>query len=121
MAKKSKKHQSKGEEGGIVYSTNPGWNPFAELNNLVDDTKADEDGIVLTLHFEKKGRNGKPVTIVKNWESEASLKKIGKAMQQHCGVGGSMKDGVLLLQGDQRVKIEAFAVDNNLKTKRVGA
>ncbi|MCH8545562.1 MAG: translation initiation factor [Cryomorphaceae bacterium] len=121
MAKKSKKHQSKSEEGGIVYSTNPGWNPFEALSNLIDDTADDEGNEVLTLHFEKKGRNGKPVTLVKNWASEASLKETGKAMQQHCGVGGSIKNGVLLLQGDQREKIEAFASANKLKTKRVGA
>ncbi len=121
MAKKSKKHQSKNEDGGIVYSTNPGWNPFAELNNLVDEPTEGNEVDTLTLHFEKKGRNGKPVTLVKNWTSETLLKETGKAIQQYCGVGGSIKDDVLLLQGDQREKIEAFAAKQQLKTKRVGA
>lgn len=121
MAKKSKKHQSKSDEGGIVFSTKQGWNPFAELNGLNDATESDDtNDAILSIHYEKKGRNGKPVTIVKGWASEAELENHGKALKQLCGVGGSAKDGELLLQGDQRKHVETYASERELKTKRIG-
>ncbi len=120
MSKKSKKHQSKNPEGGIVYSTNKQWNPFAELSNLHDENDQSDNAGCIQIHYEKKGRNGKPVTIVKTWPVDADLGEHAKTLKQICGVGGSVKDSAILLQGDQRKHIENYLDELKIKHKRVG-
>ena len=71
--------------------------------------------------FEKKGRNGKPVTIVEGWEgSEEDLKLISKKIKTTLGIGGSEKDGTIIIQGDNRDKIMNILKEMGFKTKRVG-
>ncbi|AZA76319.1 translation initiation factor [Chryseobacterium sp. G0186] len=75
----------------------------------------------LVCKFEKKGRNGKPVTIIEGWEgSEDELKKISKKIKTTLGIGGSEKDGTIIIQGDNRDKIMVILKDMGYKTKRVG-
>ncbi|KMQ61455.1 translation initiation factor SUI1-related protein [Chryseobacterium angstadtii] len=75
----------------------------------------------LVCKFEKKGRNGKPVTIVEGWEgSEEDLKKISKKIKTTLGIGGSEKDGTIIIQGDNRDKIMNILKEMGYKTKRVG-
>ncbi len=73
------------------------------------------------VHFEKKGRGGKAVTIVKDLQlTDADLKSLGKTLKQTCGVGGTVKDGAIEIQGDQREKIVAKLQSLGYRTKRVG-
>ncbi|WP_262147200.1 translation initiation factor [Chryseobacterium foetidum] len=75
----------------------------------------------LVCKFEKKGRNGKPVTVVEGWEgSEEDLKKISKKIKTTLGIGGSEKDGTIIIQGDNRDKIMDILKEMGFKTKRVG-
>jgi len=75
----------------------------------------------LICKFEKKGRNGKPVTIVEGWEgSEEDLKKVSKKIKTTLGIGGSEKDGTIIIQGDNRDKIMNILKEMGYKTKRVG-
>ncbi|MEG2079220.1 translation initiation factor 1 [Chryseobacterium piscicola] len=75
----------------------------------------------LVCKFEKKGRNGKPVTVVEGWEgSEEDLKKISKKIKTTLGIGGSEKDGAIIIQGDNRDKIMNILKEMGFKTKRVG-
>jgi len=75
----------------------------------------------LVCKFEKKGRNGKPVTIVEGWEgSDDELKKISKKIKTTLGIGGSEKDGTIIIQGDNRDKIMVILKEMGFKTKRVG-
>ncbi|MDC8103690.1 translation initiation factor [Chryseobacterium sp. PTM-20240506] len=75
----------------------------------------------LICKFEKKGRNGKPVTVIEGWEgSEEDLKKISKKIKTTLGIGGSEKDGMIIIQGDNRDKIMEILKDMGYKTKRVG-
>lgn len=75
----------------------------------------------LVCKFETKGRNGKPVTIVEGWEgSEEDLKKISKKIKTTLGIGGSEKDGTIIIQGDNRDKIMNILKEMGYKTKRVG-
>jgi translation initiation factor 1 len=56
------------------------------------------------IRFEK--RNGKPATIVSNFQgSESDLKDLAATLKKYCGTGGSAKDDEILIQGDVRVKI----------------
>ncbi|MBT2619763.1 MULTISPECIES: translation initiation factor [Chryseobacterium] len=75
----------------------------------------------LVCKFEKKGRNGKPVTVIEGWEgTEEDLKKISKKIKTTLGIGGSEKDGTIIIQGDNRDKIMEILKDMGYKTKRVG-
>ena len=75
----------------------------------------------LICKYEKKGRNGKPVTLIEGFEgSEEELKNISKKINTTLGIGGSEKDGVIIIQGDNRDKIMKILSDMGYKTKRVG-
>lgn len=75
----------------------------------------------LICKFEKKGRNGKPVTLIEGFEgSEDDLKIISKKIKTTLGIGGSEKEGTIIIQGDNRDKIMKILKDMGYKTKRVG-
>src|SRR5215210_7480483 len=58
------------------------------------------------LHRESSGRGGKAVTLVKNLMLSADdLKALAKKLKQECGTGGTVKDGVIEIQGEQRQKL----------------
>ena len=75
----------------------------------------------LVCKFEKKGRHGKPVTLIEGFEGNADeLKKISKKIKINLGIGGSEKDGIIIIQGDNRDKIMIILHEMGYKTKRVG-
>lgn len=75
----------------------------------------------LICKFEKKGRNGKPVTLIEGFEgTDDELKQISKKIKTTLGIGGSEKDGIIVIQGDNRDKIMKILNDMGYKTKRVG-
>ena len=75
----------------------------------------------LICKFEKKGRNGKPVTLIEGFEgTDEELKQISKKIKTTLGIGGSEKDGIIVIQGDNRDKIMKILSDMGYKTKRVG-
>lgn len=75
----------------------------------------------LVCKYEKKGRNGKPVTLIEGFEgSDEDLKKISKNIKTTLGIGGSEKDGTIIIQGDNRDKIMEILKNMGYKTKRVG-
>jgi putative translation initiation factor SUI1 len=60
----------------------------------------------LRVRIEKNGRGGKTVTIISGFiGSETDLKELGKALKSKCGVGGSAKDGEVLVQGDFKQRV----------------
>jgi translation initiation factor 1 len=73
------------------------------------------------LHRESGGRGGKPVTLVKNLAlAPADLKALAKKLKQECGTGGTIKDGVLEMQGEQRQKIADVLQKLGYKVKIAG-
>ena len=75
----------------------------------------------LVCKYEKKGRNGKPVTLIEGFEgNEDELKKISKKIKTTLGIGGSEKDGIIVIQGDNLDKIMKILQEMGYKTKRVG-
>ncbi|MFT4615003.1 MAG: translation initiation factor 1 [Bacteroidia bacterium] len=98
----------KGGNGGLVYSTDAGrlcpqcHRAVAACVCGADRPAAVGDGIV-RLHRESKGRGGKEVTLIKGLPlAPAELKSLAKALKKKCGVGGSLKEDVVEIQGDQR-------------------
>jgi translation initiation factor 1 len=118
MGKHGKKLKPSSESGGFVYSTNPNFtlgDLFASLKST-DSSKPE-----LEAHFEKKGRGGKQVVLIKGFgEDEEEMLSVAKALRQHCGVGGSAKDGEIILQGNVRDKAMEYLRDQGYTVKRVG-
>jgi translation initiation factor 1 len=73
------------------------------------------------LHRESSGRGGKAVTLVKNLVlSAADLKALAKKIKEACGTGGTIKDGVIEIQGEQREKIADVLQKLGYKVKIAG-
>ena len=106
--------------GGFVFSTNDDFDPDINSQNSNGETPAPKDQR-LEAHFSNKGRGGKTVTVIKGFEgSDEDLNMLGKLLKKKCGVGGSVKDGEIIIQGDVREKIIKFLKDDGYKVKRVG-
>lgn len=102
----------KNDNSRLVYSTDAGrlcpqcHRPTTQCVCGKDRPASTGDGIV-RLHRETKGRGGKAVTLVKGIPlAERDLKALAKELKQKCGVGGSLKEGVIEIQGDQRALIK---------------
>jgi translation initiation factor 1 len=110
---------SKKNKGGMVYSTNPQFSPSDEEWEEQETLSPGDQ--LLQLHRETKGRGGKAVVLVRGFiGSENDLEKLGKSLKGHCGTGGSVKDGEIIIQGDQRNKVHEFLNSKGYKTKLVG-
>lgn len=73
------------------------------------------------LHRDSSGRAGKAVTLVKKLVlSEEDLKALAKKLKQECGTGGTIKDGVIEIQGEHREKIAAVLQKLGYKVKIAG-
>ncbi|MAZ96399.1 MAG: translation initiation factor [Flavobacteriales bacterium] len=118
MAKKNKPKKINLEDlGGFVFSTNPEFN----YDRSEDKELIDAEDQLLELHFEKKGRGGKQVVIIKGFQgTNKELLELSKRLKQTCGVGGSAKNSEIILQGNVRDKARNFLEKEGFKTKRVG-
>ena len=73
------------------------------------------------LHRESGGRGGKVVSIVKNLTlTEADLKSLGKKLKQECGTGGTVKDGMIEIQGEHRKRMAEVLEKLGYKVKIAG-
>ena len=103
--------------GGFVFSTNDNFEYESEENS--ETLAADKQ--YLEAHFSNKGRGGKTVTVITGFEgSDNDLKALGKMLKQKCGVGGSIKDGEIIIQGNYRDKIMEILKKDGYNIKRVG-
>lgn len=98
-----------------------------QFDSLVPDPEgyiAPEDEFVpqqLEAHFSNKGRAGKTVTIIKGFEGEQNeLKILAKSLKNAVGVGGTIKNGEIIIQGNYRDKLMALLQDMGHQVKRVG-
>ncbi|NIG52682.1 translation initiation factor [Chitinophaga sp. Cy-1792] len=102
--------KKKSNNSGIVYSTDPNYN-FAPEPETEADTLAPESQ-QLRVKLDTKQRAGKVVTMVDGFiGKEADLEKLGKDLKTKCGTGGSVKDGLILIQGDYREKMVKWLQD----------
>jgi translation initiation factor 1 len=112
--------------GGLVYSTEAGRmcpgcrRPIAQCACPRADAAPAGDGIV-RVFFETKGRGGKGVTVVRGLGlDEAALAAAGKRLKAACGVGGTVKDGAVELQGDHRDRVVALLQAPGRVVKKAG-
>lgn len=107
------------EQDGFVYSTN---------KNFSLESSSDEDQETLApnqqdlrVMLDKKQRAGKAVTLITGFVgSDADLQTLGKELKTKCGVGGTVKDGQIILQGDFRDKVLTLLQQKLYKVKKSG-
>lgn len=104
---------------GIMFSTDPGFvyeNPDAEELKTLPNAQQD-----LRVMLDRKNRGGKTVTLITGFVgADADLEKLTKTLKTKCGVGGSAKDGEIILQGDFKEKVYLFLQKEGYKVKKSG-
>lgn len=103
---------------GVVFSTNPDFK--YESSAMEEETAtlpAEKQKLIVAI--DRSGRAGKQVTLVKGFiGSDDDLAALGKKLKTKCGVGGSVKDGEIIIQGDFRDKVVALLTQDGYKAKR---
>jgi translation initiation factor 1 len=95
--------KTKSDRNGFVYSTDPNFK-FEEESGPVETPAPAQQK--LRVWLETKHRGGKAATIVKGFAGkDEDLEELGKKLKGFCGTGGSVKEGEIIIQGDQREKI----------------
>lgn len=112
-----KKSNSLSDLGGFVFSTNPHFE--LETEDTIETLPNSQQ--LLAVYLDKKNRGGKVATLIKGFQgTDDDAKILGKKLKTLCGVGGSVKDNEIIIQGDFREKIMEFLKKEGYKTKRVG-
>lgn len=89
---------------GVMYSTNPDFQ--YETDEVQEEETLPKDKQQLRISLDKRNRGGKMVTLVTGFRGASDdLAALGKMLKVKCGVGGSAKDGEIIIQGDFRQKV----------------
>jgi translation initiation factor 1 len=117
--------KSRASSGGLVYSTDAGRmcpgcrQPIAQCT-CGQPAIAAGDGIV-RVSRETQGRGGKAVTVVRGLALDAAaLAKVGRQLRAACGSGGTVKEGVVEVQGDHAARVMELLQAQGYKVKRSG-
>lgn len=104
---------------GVVFSTNQDYD--YQYNENEEQETIEPNKQDLRVMLDKKQRGGKKVTLVTGFiGSNDDLKDLGKTLKSKCGVGGTTKDGEILIQGDFRDKIIELLKKEGFKAKKSG-
>lgn len=107
------------ERLGVVFSTNPDFNYDKDESDEQETLSANQQDLRVLL--DKKRRKGKTVTLVTGFVGhENDLKKLGKKLKSKCGVGGTVKSGEIIIQGDFCTRVIDLLKADGYKVKRSG-
>lgn len=103
---------------GTVYSTNPDYD-FNYEDDPAQNTPPPSDQN-LRIWLERKG-GGKVATVVKGFEgTDDDLKELGKMLKAACGVGGTVKNGEVIIQGNKRDQVLKLLTQKGYQAKKAG-
>lgn len=104
---------------GVVYSTDPNFQYQYEEEPEAETLEPSHQD--LRVLRDAKGRGGKTVTLIRGFVGTAAdLEALGKLLKNRCGIGGSVKDGEIILQGDVRDKACDILTKEGYRFKRAG-
>lgn len=112
--------QKKQRFEGIVYSTASDFD-YVDSEGAADLDTLPNEKQKLKVGLDKKARKGKVVTLVTGFVGQdEDLQALAKVLKQKCGVGGSAKDGEILIQGDFKEKIIQYLLSEKYQVKSFG-
>jgi translation initiation factor 1 len=115
----NKKNNDWKKRDGVVYSTSDNFEYNLGAQESAETLSPSQQKLKVLL--DKKQRAGKQVTLVEGFVgTEEDLKELGKLLKNKCGVGGSAKDGEILIQGDHREKVLQVLLQSGYGAKKSG-
>ena len=109
--------KKKPNKDSIIYSTDPSYS--YEHEEINDTAALSPEQQKLRIRLDTKQRAGKAVTLVQGFiGKQEDLEDLGKKLKNFCGTGGSVKDGEILVQGDQRDKVLQWLLKNQYKNSK---
>ena len=104
---------------GMVFSTNPDFEYTTSEAEEVETLSPEKQD--LRVWLDRKHRGGKTVTLIKGFVgSDDDLQELGRMLKSRCGVGGSAKDGEIIIQGDHRDRVVDLLSKAGYKCKKAG-
>lgn len=102
---------------GVVFSTNPDFQYEQQEEEQAVTLEPAKQNLIVTI--DRKGRGGKQVTLVSGFVgTDEDLADLGRTLKTKCGVGGSAKNGEIVLQGDFRDRVASLLKDMGYRAKR---
>lgn len=109
----------KKEKLNIVYSTNPDFQYQFEEEETIETLSNNQQKLYVSI--DRKQRAGKEVTLVEGFVgSDEDLKELGKLLKNKCGVGGTVKDNEIMIQGNFKDKIFDLLMKEGYQVKKKG-
>jgi translation initiation factor 1 len=107
----------KPDNRGFVFSTDPNFRFEEEPQEALETLPASQQK--LRVRLDTKQRAGKAVTLITSFiGTTGDLEDLGKKLKNFCGTGGSVKDGEVIIQGDQREKVMQWLLKNDYKNSK---
>lgn len=104
---------------GMVYSTNLAFN--YDTGDAAEEETLPKEKQTLRIALDKRNRGGKTVTLITGFRGQTDdLAALGKRLKTKCGVGGSVKDGEIIIQGDFRQKVAELLAKEGFTKVKVG-
>ena len=113
-----KKNTSNNSSGGLVYSTNPDF--ALPKDDLEEEVTSPVSLQKIKIRLDTRNRAGKAVTLVSGFTGKNKDREtLGKNLKGFCGTGGSVKDGDILIQGDNRDRILQWLIKNGYTLAKI--